>query len=154
MSNPKIATLFVIPLCIAAACYFGYKILDVVLLKRTHGQMTVLLKNQPEQKVSMTLCRTLDRDDSQLIISDKSGNGMIVYKESDVVTNLVPIFQNKKLDVSQIRCTVLRSNLALASFRPGRRGDGSIQSWKGSIEGQCEIPNGDIAFTADIHACQ
>jgi hypothetical protein len=157
MDKQKIVSYVVMPLCIAAVCYMGYRMADVVLFNKAQGQMIISRAGQPELKVNFSSCRLVTNNGSNpyLLLSDEVSNGVFIYPNAHGQSSrsLTPVVQNRKLEISMSDCKFLNSTLELVSFRP-RRFSEPIQSWKGSITANCHAPNVDISITADVHACQ
>ncbi len=152
----KLVNLVVFPLVLVMALYFAYRILDVVILKSVDGYMTMRYPDGSTSTVDFTQCRMTENisGNKQLAVYNDQGRGMVFENTNQGSAVAVLMNAGKKDELlGSGKCHLPVTDLSLAYFSL-RRNFRIVQSWKGSVAGECDTENGKVEFWVKVHACR
>ncbi|MFZ6015834.1 MAG: hypothetical protein ACOYUZ_05815 [Patescibacteria group bacterium] len=152
----KIATYVIFPLVFLLVIYYGYKIIDVALIKTIKGNIEIQSMSGETKDIAITKCfKSSDKSDPyKLIFSDSDSQNGIIFNLVDKSFNKYEVIFNGKVVIKQ-DCKLLENSLRKDEFAIGHNMSwGRISAYEGSCLIECKVDDMTIEYRATTHGCR
>ncbi len=108
----KIATYVIFPIVFLLTIYYGYQIIDVVLISYTKGEIRITNQDASDKYITLSSChieKTKTSDDKMIFASDDKLYGLILKTSGHQIYSYHRIIAGVELLPSQ--CSVITSDL-------------------------------------------